>query len=130
MPIRNLILTIVAIIAQDSLYAAQLVNITVPNHALIDLEGTTSIALAPTGPTEAGNALSFTNSTNNEIWMNISSAAGTLTKINRVVSVQITSGYVPAVMQLKDTAGSYSGGFGQGTLGTLNSQSLITTSYS
>jgi hypothetical protein len=105
--------------AQDNNQGAHSVSINIPEVALLDLEGGSSITLAPTAPTEAGAAFDFSSATNNTIWVNYSSivASGKTRKVNAA----ITSGAVPAGLQLKVTAGSYAG-TGKGTTGTAASQ--------
>jgi len=121
---RNLILIAIATLsfsfasfAQDTRVATHTVAISAPAVALIDLEGTKDFALAPVAPTEAGNALDFTTSTNSAIWMNVSSVVGSLTKTSRDVGVAITSGAVPSGMLLKVVSAVYAGA-GEGTFGT------------
>ena len=112
------------VFAQDSDHGAHSVSINIPQVALLDLEGGSSITLAPTAPTEAGDALSFASATDNSIWVNYSSiiASGK----TRTVNAAITSGTVPTGLLLKVTAGSYAGS-GKGTLGTAGSQVTLST---
>jgi len=112
-----------SISAQDNTQGAHSISINIPEVALLDLEGGSSITLAPTAPVEAGLALDFSSATNNAIWVNYSSiVAATKT---RKVNAAITSGAVPAGLQLKVTAGTYAG-VGKGTLGTAASQVTLT----
>ncbi|WP_396192981.1 hypothetical protein [Flavobacterium sp.] len=92
--------------------------ITIPEVALLDLEATngTTVSLNPSAPTEAGLALSFPV-TNSSIWLNYSSIIGSTTEPSRNVSVQITSGTVPAGTSLKIAVAADSGN-GDGLMGT------------
>ncbi len=103
--------------AQDSNQDAHNVVIGIPEVALLDLEAAngTSITLGPTAPIEAGNAVDF-NATDNSIWINYSSIVGSVTEPSRNVSVQITSGTVPAGTELSVVAASDAGS-GDGTMG-------------
>ena len=116
------ILTTLNINAQDNNQAFQNVTINIPEVALLDLEATnsTTINLSPEGPTEAGEALDFSNSTNSDIWINYSSIVGSKTESSRDVTVSITSGSVPQGMTLKVKAGE-DAGFGDGKMGTSTS---------
>jgi len=49
------------------------VAISIPEVAILDLEGSTSVSLSVEAPTEAGEAVSFANATNNDVWLNYSS---------------------------------------------------------
>ncbi len=105
----------------DTNKASHLVNINIPQVALLDLEvatGTTAITLDGTAPTEAGLPMTFgAAATNATIWMNYSSIVkGALT---RKVSVQITNGEVPTGLKLTVLAGTASSD-GAGTKGTAN----------
>ncbi|MBN2775542.1 MAG: hypothetical protein JXR31_14900 [Prolixibacteraceae bacterium] len=101
------------------------ISIQIPEVALLDLEGSTSITLAPTAPTEAGNPLDFSSATNSNIWVNYSSIVAT--GLTRSVSAAITTGSVPAGLTLKVTAGSFSGS-GQGNTGSPASQITLSSS--
>ncbi|MBN1821747.1 MAG: hypothetical protein JW833_13590, partial [Prolixibacteraceae bacterium] len=57
----------------DSNEGAHSVSINIPEVALLDLEGSSSITLAPTAPAEAGNPFDFSSATNSSIWVNYSS---------------------------------------------------------
>ncbi len=69
----------------------------------INLAGNTALYLQPTAPTEAGNALDFSNATNSDIWLNYSSIVRPGTSKN--VMVQITDGEIPNGLTLKVIAG-------------------------
>ena len=101
------------------------VSINIPEVALLDLEGTTAVTLAPTAPTEAGEALSFATSTNNSIWVNYSSIVGA--SETRNVTAQITSGTVPAGVNLK-VAAAADAGQGKGTVGATAGTVTLSTS--
>lgn len=104
--------------AQDSNQDSHNVVIGIPEVALLDLEASngTSITLGPTAPTEAGMAVDF-NAVDNSIWINYSSIVGSVTEPSRNVSVQITSGTVPAGTELTVLAAADAGS-GDGTMGT------------
>ena len=63
----------VNIYAQDDSDAAHSISINIPEVALLDLEGGSSITLTPDVPTEAGEAFDFSAATDNSIWVNYSS---------------------------------------------------------
>ena len=109
----------------DNTASSHTVTISIPEVALLDLENSSTITLAPTAPTEAGEAFSFTSSTNNSIWVNYSSvvANGKLRK----VSAKISSGTVPTGLLLKVIAGTYTGS-GKGNLGEAASQVTLNSS--
>ncbi|MDX1666209.1 MAG: hypothetical protein R3350_03220, partial [Saprospiraceae bacterium] len=98
---------------------AHTVQINIPEVALLDIEpgGSTSITLAPTAPTEAGEALDFSGANDNSLWLNYSSIVGSTTEPSRKVTAAITTGTVPSGMLVKVTAGADAGG-GAGTVGT------------
>ena len=90
------------------------VTISIPEVALLDLEGTTDITLRPSAPTEAGEAFDFSSATSSSVWVNYSSvvAAGK----SRNVTVAITDGSVPTGLTLKVMA-KEDAGKGKGTVG-------------
>lgn len=90
------------------------VTISIPEVALLDLEGTKDITLKIDGPSEAGKAVSFANATNDDVWVNYSSIAKS--HKTRKVTVSINKN-VPGGVKLNVLASSYSGG-GKGALGT------------
>lgn len=118
---RILIVIIIAVFvsirghSQDTNLSSHSLTVTIPEIALLDLEGTTSITLTPTSPTEAGNSLNFSSAANNNIWVNYTSIVAT--GKTRNVTAQIASGSIPSGLALKVSAGTVSGG-GQGTFGT------------
>lgn len=122
---RILLVIIIAVfacirgLAQDTSQSSHSLTVTIPEIALLDLEGTTSITLTPASPTEAGNSLNFASATNNGIWLNYTSIVAT--GKTRNVTVQITSGSVPTGLALKVSAGTIAGS-GQGTFGTPTAQ--------
>jgi hypothetical protein len=111
--------------AQDNTTGAHSVTISIPEVALLDLEGGSSITLAPTAPTEAGNAFDFSSATDNSIWVNYSSIVAA-TK-SRTVTAQISSGTVPTGLLLKVAAGAFAG-TGKGNLGEAGSQVTLSSS--
>ena len=102
---------------QASRQDAHVVNVSVPEVFILDVEpkNATTISLAPTAPTEAGNALDFSGATNNSLWLNYSSVVENATT-TRKVTVQITNGTVPSGVDLKVAAATAVGG--TGTVGT------------
>jgi hypothetical protein len=100
--------------------------IKLPEVALLDLEaaGGTSITLAPKAPNEAGQALDFSGETNSDIWINYSSIIGSKTEPSRNITVQITSGAVPAGLVLS-VAASKDAGLGDGTMGSPTSLIML-----
>ena len=103
------------IFADDTNNGSHSISIQIPEVALLDLEGSSSITLAPTAPTEAGAAFDFSSATDNSIWVNYSSVVAS--GAHRSVTAAITSGSVPTGLLLKVAAASYSGS-GKGTTGT------------
>ena len=45
------------------------VTISIPEIALLDLEGNTDVVLQPESPTEAGLGMSFASATNSNVWI-------------------------------------------------------------
>ncbi len=90
------------------------VTISIPEVALLDLEGTTAITLTPTAPKEAGEGFDFSSATNNNVWVNYSSVVAR--KKHRNVTVEISSGKVPAGLALTVVA-SKDAGNGKGAVG-------------
>ncbi|NQU85166.1 MAG: hypothetical protein HQ541_05335 [Mariniphaga sp.] len=101
------------------------ISISIPEVALLDLEGGSSINLAPSAPSEAGNPFDFSTAVDNSIWVNYSSVVAS--GRTRTVTAAITTGSVPTGMSLKVTAGSYAGS-GNGTLGGATSQVTLSNS--
>lgn len=112
--------------AQDDADDLHTVAISIPEVAILDLEGTTSISLAVEAPTEAGEAVDFSNATNNDIWLNYSSITGT-SEPTRTVAAKISNNSVPSGMLLKVTAGADASA-GDGTMGTSAGQVTLTSS--
>ena len=104
---------------QDDNDDAHDITITIPEVALLDIEpaGSNSITLGPSAPTEAGDPLDFSASTNTSLWMNYSSIVGSSTEPSRDVTVAITSGTVPSGMSLTVEAAADAGN-GGGNVGT------------
>ena len=102
---------------QGSRTDAHLVHVSIPEVFIVDIEpkNATTISLAPTAPTEAGNGLDFSGATNNSLWLNYSSIVENATT-TRKVTVQITNGTVPSGVDLKVAAATAIGG--TGTVGT------------
>ena len=111
-----IVLSANAAIAQKT--ATHDVTISIPEIALLDLEGpagVSNITLTPTVPTDAGLPMTFEAATNSTIWMNYTSIIKGAPL--RKVTVKIQTGDVPAGLKLTVEAGVYSGA-GKGTMGT------------
>jgi hypothetical protein len=104
--------------AQDDNDDVHNVSIKLPEVALLDLEANegTSITLGPDAPTEAGEALDFSEESNSTIWINYSSIVGSKSDPSRNITVQITSGDVPSGLVLSVEAAK-DAGMGDGTMG-------------
>ena len=102
------------------------VAISIPEVAILDLEGSTSVSLSVEAPTEAGEAVDFSNATNNAVWLNYSSIVGA-SETSRTVSAKISNNTVPGGMLLKVTAASDAGN-GDGTVGSSAGQITLTSS--
>ena len=94
------------------------VGLTIPEIALLDIEPDyTTITLSLDPPTEAGLPLTVaTAGTNSSKWLNYSSSLAPGSTA-RTVTAQVTSGTLPAGVNLRVQAGTYAGN-GAGTLGT------------
>ncbi len=122
---KNLVIIILSVLllsaanafAGDDNQKTHSISINIPEVALLNLEGGSSISLSPTAPTEAGGAFDFSTAVNSDIWVNYSSIISG--QASRNVTVQITSGTVPAGLTIKLKASEYSaaGGGGKGTFG-------------
>jgi len=102
------------------------VAISIPEVAILDLEGTTAISLNVDAPTEAGEAVDFSNAKDSSIWVNYSSIVGA-SETSRTVSAKISNNSVPAGMLLKVTAAADAGN-GDGTMGSSSGQITLTSS--
>ncbi len=112
--------------AQDTNTASHLVDISIPEVAIIDIEtaeASTTISLGGTAPTEAGEAVVF-GGTDNTLWLNYSSIVGD-TETSRNVSVSYV-GTLPGGMDLKVVAATDAGN-GDGTVGTPSAEVSLTT---
>jgi len=101
------------------------VAISIPEVAILDLEGSTSVSISVEAPTEAGEAVSFANATNNDVWLNYSSITGA-SETSRTVSAKISNNTVPSGMLLKVNAGADDGN-GDGTMGSSAGQVTLTS---
>lgn len=114
----------------DTKVASHSLTVDIPEVALLDIEGGTSVLLEPAAPTEAGNPIDFTADTDNSLWLNYSSTVGTSTDATRKVSVAVT-GTLPTGSNLKVQAGTATSD-GAGTKGTstgLVTLAAVATSY-
>ena len=115
--------------AQDDKDDDHTVQITIPEVAILDLEGAsgTSVVLAVQAPTEAGLAVDFSDAKDSSVWVNYSSIVGSVTEASRKVSTKITNGSVPGGMLLKVTAAADAGN-GDGTVGSSAAQVTLSAS--
>ena len=111
--------------AQDDADADHTVAISIPEVAILDLEGSTSVSLSVDAPTEAGEAVDFSGATNNAVWVNYSSIGGA-SETSRTVAAKISNNSVPSGMLLKVTAGADAGN-GDGTMGSSAGQITLTS---
>jgi hypothetical protein len=113
--------------AQDDNTDAHNIVVSIPEVALLDLEASagTSIELGPDAPLEAGEMVSFP-SQDNSIWLNYSSIVGSTTEPSRNVTVQISSGSVPAGTFIEVEAAADAGN-GDGTMGAPSSALTLST---
>ncbi len=91
--------------AQDTNSDNHTLTVTIPEVALLDIEGTGPVTLAPAAPTEAGNPIDFTSDTDNSLWLNYSSIVGTAPDDARTVKVS-AAGTLPTGSNLIVTAGA------------------------
>lgn len=101
--------------AQDN-PATHKINVRIPEVALLGLvsETQTEINLNTTTPAEAGNAVNFSNVTNNQIWINYSSIISEATPKRKVIAM--VQGEMPDGITLKVEASRVTGS-GKGRLG-------------
>ena len=104
--------------AQDDADDSHTVAISIPEVAILDLEGKggTVVSLSVEAPTEAGEAVDFSNAKNEDVWINYSSIVGK-SETSRTVAAKISTNSVPDGMLLKVTAVKDAGN-GDGTMGT------------
>ncbi len=112
--------------AQDDADDAHTVAISIPEVAILDLEGSTAVSLSVDAPTEAGEAVDFSNATNDDVWINYSSIVGK-SENSRDVSAKISANAVPDGMLLKVTAAKDAGN-GDGTMGSSAGTVTLTSS--
>lgn len=119
---KSVILTVVLLCwfafggtAQDN-SATHEINVRIPEVALLGLVSETQaeINLNTTTPTEAGNAVNFSNATNNQIWINYSSIISEATPKRKVIAM--IQGEIPDGIKLKVEASGATGS-GKGRLG-------------
>lgn len=114
--------------AQDDNDDMHDINITIPEVALLDIEpsANTTISLGAIAPTEAGDPIDFSATTDNTLWINYSSIIGSTTEPSRKVTAKY-SGTLPGGMLLKVNAAADAGN-GAGNVGTPVGQITLTTS--
>lgn len=115
--------------AQDDKDDDHTVQVTIPEVAILDLEGAsgTSVVLAVDAPTEAGLAVDFSDAKDSSVWVNYSSIVGSVTEASRKVTAKISNGNVPGGMLLKVTAAADAGN-GDGTMGAAAGQVTLSAS--
>ncbi|MDD5694808.1 MAG: hypothetical protein PHD61_05840 [Bacteroidales bacterium] len=102
------------VFAQDNNAAEHNLTVTVPEVALVDIEGDPTINVSPSAPTEAGDPLDFTN-TDNSLWINYSSIVPGSAAKKRSITVSLNE-LVPGI-DINLTVGDYEG-TGRGNKGT------------
>lgn len=112
-------------VAQDDADATHLINVTIPNVALLDLETSASATINATftAPTEAGNDITDPSS-NSDLWLNytsVLSSSATSRKVD-VKASQTVDG-----VKMKVVAAAAATGF-KGTVGTPESTVTLSTS--
>lgn len=102
--------------AQNENTATHDLNVVIPEVALLGVvsESQTDIALNAAVPTEAGNAVDFSDATNNRVWINYSSIISESTPKRKVIAM--VQGEMPQGVKLVVKASDYSGS-GKGKLG-------------
>jgi len=110
--------------AQDNT-ATHKINVQIPEVALLGLvsETQTEINLNTTSPAEAGNAVNFSNATNNQIWINYSSIISEATPKRKVIAM--IQGEIPEGINLKVEASGATGS-GKGRLGKPAGEVILT----
>lgn len=96
----------------------------VPSVAILDIEtaGSSQTQLKAKSPSEAGHQLNFSdNNQMPDIWINYSAVKSSSKNPSRDISVSVTNGALPAGVNIKVEASSYSGN-GDGDLGTPTGQ--------
>ena len=115
------------ILAADNNTANNVVTVSVPTVALIDLEGTSpNFTLTFTAPTEAGEALTAP-ADNTSLWLNLSSVVKT-SSTTRLISIKMVNGTkaLPSGITLSVQAASVSGS-GSGNRGVPAGKIALTT---
>jgi len=122
MNLKTVISTVVLIcwiafssIAQDNTSTHE-IDVQIPEVALLELVSETQhdIQLNATSPSEAGNAVDFSNATTNRIWINYSSIISETTPTRQVIAM--VKGTMPKGLKLIVEASEFSG-TGKGRLG-------------
>ncbi len=92
--------TAINVAQADGTTATHTVGINVSEVALVDIESSTgiNITLNPNSPTEAGDAINFTDVTNSDLWLNYSSIVASGKK--RTISAQLGTDF-PAGISLQ-----------------------------
>lgn len=104
------------------------ITVTIPEVAILDLEtssASSAITLAAVAPTEAGNAIDFTDASNSDLWLNYSSIIGSSTEPSRNVTAALGTA-VPAGVEIKVTA-SAATATGAGVKGTTAGEVVLST---
>ena len=105
----------------DDNTAAHTVGIDIENLAIIDIEsagnGGSDITLSPSAPTEAGEAVTFSEASNSDLWLNYSSIVSNGKQ--RSISASISDG-LPVGLSLKVAASDVVEQYGKGRKGSAN----------
>lgn len=125
--VTGLTICSISAIAQDKNTDSHAIDIKIPEVALLDIEAkSTTISMEGTSPTEAGNALTFSEKPNTDLWLNYSSIIGNK-ETSRDVTVAVTKGEIPAGLKVLVTA-SKDAGKGKGTLGSPSNELTLSGS--
>ncbi|MBA4851225.1 hypothetical protein [Emticicia sp. BO119] len=110
--------------AQDTNEDSHTIQVTIPEVALLDIEGSKDFSVAFTAPTQAGNALN--NPTNNTaLWLNWSSIVTDAEGDNPTRAIKVKLDATIPGLDIKVTPGTITGG--QGSLGTIVSSPVTLT---
>lgn len=109
----------------DGTTATHNITVTIPEVALVDLEGGTAVTLAFPTPTEAGAAFDVSTVTNNSLWLNYSSIVASAGETSRIVKVKLGSKQTNG-LDVRLLAAAQAGG--TGTTGTPSAMLTLTTS--
>jgi len=115
------LLSTTSLLAQDSKTAVQVVSITIPTIALVDIEGPTTVTLSLASTGEAGEDYIFTGDSSQ--WLNYTSLVSTSGTNDVSASINNLIDGIDVNITMGNAAGS-----GAGTRGTTTGKQTITTS--